>query len=88
MAIGVRALVGTRWGLFVLWGDDDRRGWRVDGPLLDGWGVYHATVDARDGTVYAAANHIVYGPTVQRSADGGKTWKRSGRRSACPSGRG
>ena len=77
MAIGVRALVGTRWGLFMLWGDDDRRGWRVDGPLLDGWGVYHATVDARDGTVYAAANHIVYGPTVQRSADGGKTWKRS-----------
>ena len=87
MAIGVRALVGTRWGLFMLWGDDDRRGWRVDGPLLDGWGVYHATVDARDGTVYAAANHIVYGPTVQRSADGGKTWKRS-KQSACPSGRG
>src|SRR5208283_651143 len=64
MAIGVRALVGTRWGLFMLWGDDDRRGWRVDGPLLDGWGVYHATVDARDGMVYAAANHIVYGLTV------------------------
>ena len=35
MAIGVRALVGTRWGLFVLWGDDDRRGWRVDGPMLE-----------------------------------------------------
>ncbi len=77
MSIGVQALVGTRWGLFLLWGDDDRRGWRVDGPLLDGWGVYHATVDERDGTIYAAANHIVYGPTVQRSADGGKTWQRS-----------
>jgi photosystem II stability/assembly factor-like uncharacterized protein len=77
MAMGVLGLVGTRKGLFRLWGDDDRRGWRVDGPLLDGWGVYHATVDARDGTVYAAANHVVYGPTVQRSADGGKTWQRS-----------
>jgi hypothetical protein len=26
MAIGVLALVGTRKGLFLLWGDDDRRG--------------------------------------------------------------
>ncbi len=77
MAIGVLALVGTRKGLFLLRGDDDRRCWRLDGPLLDGWAVYHATVDARDGTIYAAANHIVYGPTVQRSADGGKTWQRS-----------
>jgi hypothetical protein len=77
MAIGVLALVGTRKGLFLLWGDDDRRGWRVDGPLLDGWGVYHATVDARDGMFYAAVNHVVYGPAVQRSADGGKTWERS-----------
>ena len=77
MAIAVLALVGTRKGLFLLRGDDDRRGWRMDGPLLDGWGVYHATVDARDGTFYAAANHIVYGPTVQRSVDGGTTWERS-----------
>jgi hypothetical protein len=45
--------------------------------VLDGWGVYHAIVDVRDGTIYAAANHMVYGPTVQRSTDGGKTWRRS-----------
>jgi photosystem II stability/assembly factor-like uncharacterized protein len=77
MASGVLALVGTRKGLFLLRGDDDRRGWRADGPLLDGWGVYHATVNARDGTFYAAANHVAYGPTVQRSADGGQTWQRS-----------
>jgi photosystem II stability/assembly factor-like uncharacterized protein len=77
VAVGVLALVGTRKGLFVLKADDDRREWRVEGPLLDGWGVYHAIVDARDGTFYAAANHVVYGPTVQRSADDGKTWRRS-----------
>ncbi|HUK72619.1 MAG TPA: exo-alpha-sialidase [Streptosporangiaceae bacterium] len=77
MAFGVLALVGTRKGLFLLWGEDDRHAWRVEGPLLDGWGVYHATIDARDGVLYAAANHIVYGPTVQRSADVGKTWERS-----------
>jgi photosystem II stability/assembly factor-like uncharacterized protein len=76
MATAVLALVGTRKGLFLLW-EEDRRGWRVDGPLLDGRGLYHAIIDARDGMLYAAANHIVYGPTVQRSADGGKTWKRS-----------
>jgi photosystem II stability/assembly factor-like uncharacterized protein len=76
-ALGVLALVGTTKGLFLLRGDEDRRGWRTDGPLLEGWGVYHATVDPRDGTLYAAANHVVYGPTVQRSTDGGSTWRRS-----------
>jgi BNR/Asp-box repeat len=49
----------------------------VDGPILDSWGVYHATVDRRTGAIYAAANHNTYGPTVQRSTDGGRTWKRS-----------
>jgi DNA-binding CsgD family transcriptional regulator/photosystem II stability/assembly factor-like uncharacterized protein len=58
-------------------GDDDRLKWQAEGPLLDGWGVYHATVDPRNGTLYAAANNYTYGPTVQRSTDGGKTWKRS-----------
>ena len=51
--------------------------WQAEGPLLDGWGVFHAIVDERDGTIHAAANHLVYGPTVQRSTDGGKTWRRS-----------
>jgi photosystem II stability/assembly factor-like uncharacterized protein len=45
--------------------------------VLEGWGVYHAISDPRDGTVYAAANHAVYGPTVQRSTDRGNTWTRS-----------
>jgi photosystem II stability/assembly factor-like uncharacterized protein len=45
--------------------------------LLAGWGVYHALLDPRDGTVYAAVNHTVYGPTVQRSTDGGRSWRRS-----------
>jgi photosystem II stability/assembly factor-like uncharacterized protein len=61
----------------MLWGDDGRLEWEVEGPLLDGWGVYHATVDPRNETVYAAANHVVYGPTVQHSTDRGRTWKRS-----------
>jgi photosystem II stability/assembly factor-like uncharacterized protein len=69
--------VGTKKGLFLLRADDERRRWELEGPLLAGWAVYHAIVDPRDGTMYAAANHNVYGPTVQRSADGGRRWKRS-----------
>jgi BNR/Asp-box repeat len=34
-------------------------------------------VDARTGAMFAAANHYTYGPTVQRSTDGGQTWRRS-----------
>ena len=74
---GVLALVGTRKGLFVLKGDADRRNWQTDGPVLDGWGVYHATVDSRTGFFYAAANHNTYSPNVQHSTDGGMTWERS-----------
>jgi hypothetical protein len=56
-----------------------RRQCRIEGPLLDSWGVYHAIVDPRDGALDAAANHLVDGPNVRRSTDGGKTWKRSGK---------
>ena len=47
----------------------------VEEPVLPGWDVFHAI--AQDGTVYVAANNFVYGATVQRSTDGGKTWERS-----------
>jgi len=76
-AIGVLALVGTSKGLFLLAADDDRRRWQVQGPLLEGWGVYHAVLDPRDDAMYAATNHRVYGSSVQRSGNGGRTWKRS-----------
>ena len=34
------ALVGTRKGLFLLEGDEDRRGWALRGPYLSGWSVF------------------------------------------------
>src|SRR5919204_921604 len=74
--MGAAVLAGTRKGLFVL-RSDDRRAWTVEEPVLEGWEVYHAVQDARGGSLYAAANHAVYGATVQRSTDGGKTWARS-----------
>jgi hypothetical protein len=70
-------LVGTRKGLFLLRGDQSRREWKLEGPLLTGWKVFHAIRDARDSAVYVAANNWVYGATVQRSDDLGESWERS-----------
>ena len=70
--MGVQALVGKRKASLLLSRDPDRVSWQVDGPMLEGWGVFRATVDARDGTMFAATNHTVCGPTVQRSHDGGR----------------
>jgi photosystem II stability/assembly factor-like uncharacterized protein len=77
--MGVLVLAGTKKGLFLLRSDDGRRDWQLEGPLLEGWEVMHATVDPRDGTMYACAQSFVYGSTVSRSSDEGKTWERSER---------
>jgi len=64
-------LVGTRKGLFLI------RGNEIEGPLLKGWDVFHATRDPRSGALFAAANTFWFGPTVQGSDDGGETWERA-----------
>ena len=69
--------VGTRKGLFLLRSDDDRKDWELEGPLLPGWPVYHAIVDPRDGVLYAATNSFIYGGTVHRSTDLGRSWERA-----------
>src|ERR671934_609084 len=58
----VRILVGTRKGLFVLVSGDERRDWEIEGQHLQGWEVFHAVQDPRDGALYAATNSFVYGP--------------------------
>jgi photosystem II stability/assembly factor-like uncharacterized protein len=75
--MGVAVLVGTRKGLFVLTSDESRRDWKVEGPHLTGWEVFHAVRDPRDGTIHAATNNWVYGATTHRSRDLGQTWERS-----------
>src|SRR5881392_2609063 len=74
--MGVAVLVGTRKGLFVLTSDENRRDWKVEGPHLTGWEVFHAMRDPRDGTLHAATNNWVYGATAHRSKDLGPTWER------------
>jgi hypothetical protein len=38
---GVRVLVGTRKGAFVLASDGKRERWDISGPHFGGWEIYH-----------------------------------------------
>ena len=73
----VVVLAGTKKGLFLLQDDGRRRRWALEGPLLEGWSVYHAILDARDGFLHACTNHEVYGATIHRSSDLGRSWERA-----------
>jgi photosystem II stability/assembly factor-like uncharacterized protein len=68
-------LVGTRRGLFRYLSDPDGENWRRAGFHIDGYEVFHATLDARSGHAYAAAVHPVWGTHVYRSDDVGATWE-------------
>lgn len=68
-------LIGTKRGLFVARSDATRAAWRISEPRLVGREVYHAFVDPRDGTAWAATDHAVWGAHVHRSTDGGDTWE-------------
>ncbi len=72
---GVRVLVGTRKGAFVLTSDEWRRDWRVDGPHFGGWEVYHLKGSPADpDRIWASQTSGWFGQVVQRSDDGGRTW--------------
>jgi photosystem II stability/assembly factor-like uncharacterized protein len=72
---GVRVLVGTRKGAFVLTSDEGRRDWKVEGPHFGGWEVYHLKGSAVDpDQVWAAPSGGWFGQVIQRSKDGGRTW--------------
>lgn len=68
-------LVGTKRGLFTFRSDAERRVWRSSGPHLTGREVYHALVDPRDYTVWAATDHAVWGPHLHTSSDAGESWQ-------------
>ena len=76
---GVRVLVGTRKGAFVLTSDEKRQSWDVSGPHFPGWEVYHVAGSPADpDRVYAAPSGGWFGQVIQRSDDGGTTWKTVG----------
>jgi hypothetical protein len=76
---GVRLLVGTRKGAFVLSSDGKREGWDVSGPHFAGWEIYHVKGSPADpGRLYASQSSSWSGQVIQRSDDGGATWEPAG----------
>jgi len=76
---GVRVLVGTRKGAFILTADGKREKWNVSGPHFAGWEIYHAKGSTLDpNRVYVSQTSGWFGQVIQRSDDGGKTWFQPG----------
>jgi photosystem II stability/assembly factor-like uncharacterized protein len=72
----VRVLVGTRKGAFILTSDHGRQEWSVSGPHFAGWEVYHIKGSPADpNRLYAAPSGGWFGQVLQRSDDGGETWR-------------
>jgi photosystem II stability/assembly factor-like uncharacterized protein len=76
---GVRVLVGTRKGAFILASDAKREVWDVSGPHFAGWEIYHVKGSPADpNRLYVSQSSGWFGQIIQRSDDGGKTWHQPG----------
>ncbi len=76
---GIRVLVGTKKGAFILTSDGKRAEWSVDGPHFAGWEVYHMKGSPVDpDRLYASQTSAWFGQIIQRSNDGGKSWDQPG----------
>jgi hypothetical protein len=73
---GVRLLVGTRKGAFILTADGARLDWRVSGPYFGGWEIYHVSGSTADPSrLYASQSSAWFGQVIHRSDDGGASWE-------------
>jgi hypothetical protein len=73
---GVRLLVGTRKGAFILTADGRRQDWAVSGPHFGGWEIYHVNGSpAEPDRLWAAQSSGWFGQVIQRSDDGGRSWR-------------
>ncbi len=76
---GVRLLVGTAKGAFILTSDGTRDEWKIDGPHFGGWEIYHLKGSPADpNRIYASQASDWFGQVVHRSDDGGKSWNTVG----------
>src|SRR5262247_2607582 len=76
---GVRVLVGTRKGAFILEADGKRERWNISGPHFAGWEIYHLKgSSAAPNRLYASQTSSWFGQVIQRSDDGGRTWETVG----------
>jgi photosystem II stability/assembly factor-like uncharacterized protein len=73
---GIRVLVGTHKGAFILTSDEKRQKWDISEPFFAGWEVYHLKGSPADpNRIYASQSTGWFGQQIQRSDDGGKTWE-------------
>jgi photosystem II stability/assembly factor-like uncharacterized protein len=76
---GVRVLVGTRKGAFILTSNEKRKRWKISGPHFAGWEIYHIKGSPVDpDRLYASQSNGWFGQIIQRSSDGGQTWETPG----------
>jgi photosystem II stability/assembly factor-like uncharacterized protein len=76
---GVRVLVGTRKGAFILTSDGKREQWQVSGPHFPGFELYHVKGSpVNPDRIYASQSSGWFGQLMQRSDDGGRTWSTVG----------
>ncbi len=76
---GVRVLVGTRKGAFVLTSDGKREKWDVSGPHFAGWEIYHLKGSPADpDRLYVSQSTGWFGQQIQRSDDAGRSWQSVG----------
>src|SRR5882762_7796746 len=76
---GVRVLVGTRKGAFILTADGKRERWNVSGPHFAGWEIYHVKGSLADtNRLYASQSSGWFGQAIKRSGEGGRTGETPG----------
>ncbi|MBL8888939.1 MAG: exo-alpha-sialidase [Planctomycetaceae bacterium] len=68
-----RILVATRKGLFTVVRESDR--WKVADAAFLGDNLSLVGYDPRTGAIYASIHHGHFGVKLQRSEDGGATWR-------------
>jgi len=73
---GIRLLIGTRKGAFILTSDGKRERWDISGPHFTGWEIYHVKGSSvEQNRLYASQTSDWFGQMIQRSDDGGKSWE-------------
>ena len=73
---GIRLLVGTHKGAFILTSDGKRQKWDVNGPYFAGLDIYHLKGSpVNPDRLYASQTSDWFGQVVHRSDDGGKTFE-------------
>ena len=79
---GVRLLIGTHKGAFVLTSDGTRKAWEITGPLFTGWDIYHLKGSPADpDRIYASQFTDWFGQVVQ-SEEVIACWRDSGKLAA------